>query len=657
MSSRKVNTLTGWLKAKKTPQEIARDKKRATEQKMRRNQQNKKFSRKQLQSARVGSGGNGKKMIGRGKKKKPSYKDDSDEDFEEDEDDDFIVDDDEDELEIEESEDEVFDSELEDEDDEEDIVLDDDDDSEDGIEAENHAEVNAVTLSSRSSRAAARTTTKSRNLPSVVDSNSEDSDDDGDSFLPTDVSLRRSAPSKLLQKNASAAKRRFNPGLSTTLAGLAAKKQKQPSGSSLMQLQKPALKKPPLKKLKQPKTLMQPKSSILAKRKQLDDEEELTSPLYTPNRGSNGKVKSNPEMRYEEIFSSDEENTVNFSTSNNTKPKRPLAGEKSRYFERQPVDPKLRQRKTIVLDDSDSDISDDGRTTKTQFKHSTKNEPDNALADTPDPGDQDRRRRLNTKQVRKIGSNVNDVSSKKVTRVIYSIGDSSDEDEKAQFGDTNVHDDDDDFDEDTRVAMKLSLMDSKKRGAKDTKTKKKKTGEEKKDDSNNIEMILDDSSDEEDGDQGEEYYDEEKETATNILRSAEQLSSHVVRAMNGWFGNDDNNNGGAIQGIIVDGAVSLGNIDESSKSRPDGNDDDDEPSGNTHKWISKAVMAKAIPNVTLSGYQLIGVNWMALLNGMTCEVGSNGTKNVNGVLADEMGLVCIIFNCCIQIHTYRADRI
>ncbi|OEU16596.1 SNF2_N-domain-containing protein [Fragilariopsis cylindrus CCMP1102] len=48
-------------------------------------------------------------------------------------------------------------------------------------------------------------------------------------------------------------------------------------------------------------------------------------------------------------------------------------------------------------------------------------------------------------------------------------------------------------------------------------------------------------------------------------------------------------------------------------------------------------MCKACPDVTLSKYQLIGVNWMRLLNGMTCET-QKGTKNVNGVLADEMGL-------------------
>ena len=89
----------------------------------------------------------------------------------------------------------------------------------------------------------------------------------------------------------------------------------------------------------------------------------------------------------------------------------------------------------------------------------------------------------------------------------------------------------------------------------------------------------------------------------------------------------------------MDGALALGSIDASKSG-----DDKESNSGdnNSHKWISQSVMAKAIPNVKLSGYQLIGVNWMALLNGMTCEVGTKGTKNVNGVLADEMGLVCII---------------
>jgi SNF2 family DNA or RNA helicase len=220
----------------------------------------------------------------------------------------------------------------------------------------------------------------------------------------------------------------------------------------------------------------------------------------------------------------------------------------------------------------------------------------------------------------------------------YSINDSSDEDDEVvRVGNNPVVDDGFD-DEDTRVAMRLSLKESKKQKATSSKKSTKASGTESScsNNNNNIETILDDSSDEEDGDQGEEYYDEEKETASNVLRSAEQLSDHVVRAMSRWFRKDDNNQnggagGGVVQGIIIDGAVSLGAIDESKSG--------EESSDGTHKWICKTEMEKAIPNVKLSGYQLIGVNWMALLNGMTCEVGTKGTKNVNGVLADEMGLV------------------
>jgi SNF2 family DNA or RNA helicase len=58
-----------------------------------------------------------------------------------------------------------------------------------------------------------------------------------------------------------------------------------------------------------------------------------------------------------------------------------------------------------------------------------------------------------------------------------------------------------------------------------------------------------------------------------------------------------------------------------------------------HSWISQELMRKICPNVTLANYQLIGVNWMALLHGMKCEVkGRKSHTNVNGILADEMGL-------------------
>ena len=573
------STLKGWLSSNKSKQEIERDKKKAVAAKREKN-------RKSISSFR------GKST--RPKKKKSSYAEDSDDDV-----DDFIVDDDE-EVEIVESEDEAFDSNLEDEDDdddEEDLVLHDDEDSDDGIDHDTPDRKPAA--SSRSGRAAARGGTRKDALS--IDSDSDD-DDEGDSFLPT-ANLRPSAPSKLLQQKAAAAKNRFNPSLEASMA-TAEKKKRQKSGeSSLMQLKAPAL-----KKLKTA-PVTQSKSSIVAKRENRgEDDEELTSPMYTPNKPMN-RGKCMPERNYEEVFSSDEENTINHSTTNGKKPRVSDDGDTSRYFGVQ-----KHQKRPIVLDDSDSDSDIDDAPKKAQFikKHSN-----SALEDTPDASNQDRKRSLN-KKITKI--------NQKASRAAFTIDDSSDEDDMANANNANL--DDSGFDdEDLRVAMKMSLMESKKNSME---TKKKKAEE-------TIEMILEESSDEEDGDQGEEYYDEEKAEASNVLRSTEQLSGQVVRAMSGWFRNDSKNqkeNGGAIQGIIVDGALALGNVDESNSENDDNGD-----SSSSHKWISKAVMAKAIPKVTLSGYQLIGVNWMALLNGMTCDVGKKGTKkNVNGVLADEMGL-------------------
>ena len=579
--------LDGWLVAKKNPKEIARDRKKALEKKRQMNNKNQKSFRGK--SSRP--------------KKKPSYEEDSD--FSGD-DDNFIVDDDED-VEIIESEDEAFDSNLEDEEeeDEEEMILHDDDDEDDGIEHDTKESRHFA--SSRSSRASARGGTKTDAL--LIDSDSDS--DDEESFLPTG-NVRRSAPSKLLQRNAEVAKNTRIPSLEASMPNAEKKKRKKSIESSLMQLKKPALKKSKTKS----------KSSIVAKRESLgDDDEEVTSPHYTPKKPMHGgkSVNPKPENSYQEVFSSDEENTINHSITNSKKPRVPLNGETSRFFGG-------KNKKAIVLHGSDSDSSDDNKLLKSKFNNANKS---NAFEDTPDPSNQDRRRRLNKKVSKMNGIGV---SNEKTSRIAYSIDDSSDEDEMVNVDDSNVNDAG--FgDEDIRVAMKLSLMESKKQKANGATEPIKKKEEDK-----NIELLLEDSSDEEDGDQGEEYYDEEKETASNVLRSAEQLSGHVVRAMSKWFGDDDGS--GVVQGIIVDGALALGNIDEAKSGNhtesPRNGDNND-----THKWISKAVMSKAIPNVKLSSYQLIGVNWMALLNGMTCEVGTKGTKNVNGVLADEMGLVCI----------------
>ena len=49
-------------------------------------------------------------------------------------------------------------------------------------------------------------------------------------------------------------------------------------------------------------------------------------------------------------------------------------------------------------------------------------------------------------------------------------------------------------------------------------------------------------------------------------------------------------------------------------------------------------MAFAPEKAPIELYQLIGVNWLALLHGMKCNIEGKRNTNVNGVLADEMGL-------------------
>ena len=57
-------------------------------------------------------------------------------------------------------------------------------------------------------------------------------------------------------------------------------------------------------------------------------------------------------------------------------------------------------------------------------------------------------------------------------------------------------------------------------------------------------------------------------------------------------------------------------------------------------WITDATMKQIMPDVKLAEYQLLGVNWMALLNRTKFGLkGKNGEGlTVNGILADEMGL-------------------
>ena len=499
-----------------------------------------------------------------GGRKKRSYGDDDD--YEEDCcDDNFIVDDEEDDELIEDSE-VSYDSKIDqddDDDDEDSIVLHDDDSSDSDIEVTN---VVHTTKSSRSSRVSCRGKIKNdeRKDTESVDTLSSDESNEEDSFLPQ-ADARRSAPSKLLKRNSDVAKKQSNSTLNSNLLMNAKKKKEKKTADSLMRL------KPP--------------PEVTDKGKSTNNDDVIRPCL------SKSKVKT----EFKEIFSSDEE--IRADTNNETRTTD--MNSKSKYFP-------SKTEKFFAQEDENS-VDEEERSTE-QLWPQDKNDLNHCLKDTPEHTKEGKRRRLKKK--------INKVKPAKSTKRVRSNNkSSSDEDQLCVSGDDDDDDDDDiGFSkENLKVALEKSLMDNLS-----------KIGSNEKD----LEIILEDSSsDDEDECQGDDYFDHEKETATNILRTAEQLSSYVVRAMSKWFENDKDNSPGPIQGIIADGAVSLGNLD----IKEFGSDDSD------HKWISNSEMRTACPNVTLSQYQLIAVNWLALLNGMTVDVGKN-VKNVNGVLADEMGL-------------------
>jgi hypothetical protein len=158
--------------------------------------------------------------------------------------------------------------------------------------------------------------------------------------------------------------------------------------------------------------------------------------------------------------------------------------------------------------------------------------------------------------------------------------------------------------------------------------------------------------------------------AASVLETANCLSAQVLAAMARWSsagssdgndsakdsgndagGGDDGNafrsstapgaeggigDAGAVMGgLIVDGALAIGHLraDESLLVRTSSS------SSSSSGWISSELLRTLCPSVKLAVYQLVGVNWLALLHGLKCAVDlGKGTKehSVNGVLADEM---------------------
>ena len=143
-----------------------------------------------------------------------------------------------------------------------------------------------------------------------------------------------------------------------------------------------------------------------------------------------------------------------------------------------------------------------------------------------------------------------------------------------------------------------------------------------------LEELQDSDDDVIDVDEAEEYeaVDEEEQTAAQVLAEANALSAKIVKIVSGWCGGLEK--GDNVKGLILgetEGALNLGG------GGGDGEKKDE-------AWISNEAMKELLPSVTLAEYQLLGVNWMALLNRTTFGTGKKGGGPVNGILADEMGL-------------------
>jgi hypothetical protein len=213
----------------------------------------------------------------------------------------------------------------------------------------------------------------------------------------------------------------------------------------------------------------------------------------------------------------------------------------------------------------------------------------------------------------------------------------------ASFAAPGTFDSEDDMDEQTAIQMAIERSKSEW-GSSNKKPFQKVIDIDKLDEEE--EPMFNEMPEEEESSDGEEdecdAYDEEKQTATNVLQTAQQLSARVLQTMSKWMSQDDG--AGASQGmIIVDGALSLGNAsiggNTTTESSAVASNRDKESDSSPHEWISQETMQSILPNVKLSNYQLVGVNWLSLLHGMKCNIEDKSTTNVNGVLADEMGLV------------------
>ena len=274
---------------------------------------------------------------------------------------------------------------------------------------------------------------------------------------------------------------------------------------------------------------------------------------------------------------------------------------------------------------------------------------------------------------------------------------------------TQLMQDDSDDDEDEQMAMALALSNSlthtNKNNNNNSSHGKKATHRPAKD-SNRTSVLgqLDqykndeheehdlEEEEEDDQDDGFVVHDsKEARQAASVLAKANELSAQVLQTMQTWTVPDASSNSSSsnTMGLIVDGALALTHIhgdDDDDGTDGKGPNDGTKPATDEdgaadsnrraatassslqpRKWISNELMRRICPNVTLAHYQLIGVNWMALLHGLQIDMGGGTNKkkkkknpktNVNGILADEVGSLCVcrVVRCIQRVLLFATGK-
>ena len=172
------------------------------------------------------------------------------------------------------------------------------------------------------------------------------------------------------------------------------------------------------------------------------------------------------------------------------------------------------------------------------------------------------------------------------------------------------------------------------------KSKKQRPLKEKKKDKKKTEIILDDDEDsstdvDETGMDAEEYKDEGENDMQVILKAVNDLSSRIISRMARGVNSADSNTSDDIllPGLIVDGALALSNLDNLNIEH-----------SSSDRWISQDDILTVCPNLKLADYQLIGVNSLWLLHGLTCDlaaVGLNSRKDLSSATVNGTILLLV----------------